>query len=262
VTLINDKTRLAHGIAMLALFATAFLPVPPNITAEKGTTVVRDQGGSTRSILDWTMAPSTVDGHAAVRFTEEGRGRWAPFENDVRWFFEAIWTADGAFRPLRFERTVKDPNGRILATEKKTFDAHRNSVTFERQRTNGAVETKRISVPADTLTPEGIAGVLRGLSFNSRAPYSTHFLSNEPRLYDVSFENRGRELLHTAAGDFDCYKVEMVFHLGLLGVVKAFLPKTYLWFTVTPPHFWVRYEGYESGYGTPQVVMELTSYQH
>jgi hypothetical protein len=61
-------------------------------------------------------------------------------------------------------------------------------------------------------------------------------------------------------GDIDCYKVELVPHLGILNLVKAFFPKTYLWFSVAPPHFWVKYEGLEEGLGTPQVVVDLKSY--
>jgi hypothetical protein len=104
---------------------------------------------------------------------------------------------------------------------------------------------------------EGIAGVLRFLAFDQTSRFSAHLLSNEPRVYSVTFERRGKERVRTPAGDFDAYKVEMVPHLGVLNVFRSFVPKAFFWFTVQQPHFWVRYQGLENGPGTPEIVMEL-----
>ena len=84
-----------------------------------------------------------------------------------------------------------------------------------------------------------------------------HFLSNEPKLYEVTFESRGRETVRTPAGSFECYKIEVVPHLGALNFAKMFVAKSYFWFTVAAPHKWVRYDGYENGPGTPRIRMEL-----
>ena len=85
-----------------------------------------------------------------------------------------------------------------------------------------------------------------------------HLLSNEPKLYEVTFEARGRETVRTPAGEFECYKIEVVPHLGVLSnLAKLFAAKSYFWFTVSTPHVWVRYEGYENGPGTPRIRMEL-----
>ena len=130
-------------------------------------------------------------------------------------------------------------------------------VRFERRRSEGRSEAKSLKIPPDTLILEGIAGILRYLNFDRTGPFPAHLLTNEPRLYSVAFEIRGKEHVKTPAGEFDCYKVEMVPHLGVLNVVRYFFPKTLFWFTVAPPHFWVRYEGLENGPGTPEIVMEL-----
>jgi hypothetical protein len=50
----------------------------------------------------------------------------------------------------------------------------------------------------------------------------------------------------------------MIPHLGMLNVIRPFLQKTYFWFTVAAPNNWIRYQGLESGPGTPEVVMELS----
>jgi hypothetical protein len=59
-------------------------------------------------------------------------------------------------------------------------------------------------------------------------------------------------------GDIECYKVELVPHVGLLNLFKPFFPKSYLWFSVEPPHYWVRYVGLEAGFGTPQVTASVS----
>jgi len=84
-------------------------------------------------------------------------------------------------------------------------------------------------------------------------------LSNEPKIYSVTLENRGKERVKTSAGEFECYKLEVVPHVGMLNVFRAFFPKAYFWFTVAPPHFWVKYEGPQDGPGTPDIVMQLGS---
>ena len=129
------------------------------------------------------------------------------------------------------------------------------------QKPNASPEVLSITVPDDTITVEGIGGVLRSLPFERKHSFQLHLFGNDDRLYDVNIDFRGREKVHTPIGDFDCYKVEMVPHLGFLDVVRKFLPKTHLWFTVAPPHFWVKYEGLENGISSPLIVMELSKYQ-
>src|SRR5262249_17069882 len=129
-------------------------------------------------------------------------------------------------------------------------------VRFERQAANKRSEVKTLSITSDVLAVEGIAGVLRFLPFDGDS-FPAYLLSNEPKLYNVTFENRGKEHVKTPAGEFDAYKIEIVPHLGVLNVVRPFVPKTFMWFTVAAPHFWVRFEGPEAGVGTPEVVMEL-----
>ena len=152
--------------------------------------------------------------------------------------------------------------GAPLATERKQFDLNKGTVHFERRFSDGRLREKSLEVPKDTLAVEGIAGVLRFLPFDRITSFPVHLLSNEPRVYSISFENRGKEHVRTPAGEFDCYKLEMVPHLGVLSVVRHFYSKAFFWFTVAPPHFWVRYEGPENGPGTPEIVMELDRDSH
>lgn len=238
------------------------LRVPPMDAREHGAVVTSEKDGGVRWKAEWTLEQVTINEQRVVRFTEAGQGRYSPFSQEVRWTLEALWKAEGTFSPLSFEKTVSDLNGRLLVKERKVFDFARGKVRFERQDSaTGTSKTKELNVPSDTLAVEGIGTALRSLPFNPPKPFIVHLLTNEPGLYEVTLEPRGRERVKTPMGEFDCYKVELVPHLGLLSLFRVFVPKTYFWFTVAPPHFWVRYQGLESGLKTPHVVMELSAFE-
>ena len=252
---------MLKAVSILLLFASDFIKAPATVPADHGTVVVSDKTGGRRWTANWTMEPGERNGKKAVRFTERGQGHVSPFSQEIRWSLESLWSAETGLQPLDSEKIITTSAGARLVTERKHFDAATGMVRFERQRSDGRSEAKSITVPPDTLIVEGIAGILRYLPFEQTGRLPAHLLTNEPRLYSVAFEIRGKEHVRTPAGEFDCYKVEMVPHLGVLNVVRSFFPKTFFWFTVAPPHSWVRYEGPENGRSTPQVVMELNSHE-
>jgi hypothetical protein len=239
--------------------AADLIKAPATIPTESGSIIVSAKGGGRRWTANWTMEPSERQGQKTIRFTERGQGRISPFTREVRWSLEAVWSAASSLQPLDTEKMITSSTGEWLATERKHFDAKAGTVRFERQSSDSRSDMKTISIPADTLAVEGIAGVLRFMTFDR--PFPAHLLSNEPNLYSVTFENRGRERVKTPAGAFDAYKIEVVPHMGVLNVLRSLFPKTYFWFTVAAPHFWVRYEGLENGRGTPEIEMELNTYQ-
>jgi uncharacterized protein DUF3108 len=239
-----------------------FLEPPHGANSERGANVTSSEGQPSRWKSEWTMQHENMNGQDVVRFTEKGIGRYSPFNGQVRWNIESIWTAGQSFRPLRTERTVTDMAGRPLLKEVKSFNFDRGSVDIEvEDLSKGSTSKQSLNIPPDTLTVDGIAGALRSLPFERSRPVDLHLLSNEPKLYDVSFKVRGRERVRTPAGEFECYKVELVPGLGALKLFRFLVPKAYFWFTVAPPHYWVRYEGPENGRSTPQVVMELNSHE-
>jgi Protein of unknown function (DUF3108) len=244
-------------LCLFILLTADLIKAPSTVPSDRGGVVVTGKGGERRWTANWTMEPSEHEGKKAIRFTERGQGHVSPFSGEVRWSLEAEWSAERGLRPLKTEKIVTTLTGTRVAIERKHFDVVNNTVTFDRQASDGRTETKSLSIPADTLAVEGIAGILRFLAFDENLRYSAHLLSNEPRVYSVTFEQRAKERVRTPAGEFEAYKVEMVPHLGVLNVFRSFAPKTFFWFTVQQPHFWVRYQGLENGPGTPEIVMEL-----
>jgi uncharacterized protein DUF3108 len=242
--------------------STELLKPPPSANSEKGTTTTSLKGGLVRWKSDWTMERGIGQLQRTVRFSEKGAGHYSGFDQEVRWNTDTTWTSGDAFRPLRTERTVTDMAGKPLLRELKSFNFDKGTVDMERDDLSTGRKSRRsLKIPADTLSVDGIAAALRSLPFERSTPVELHLLSNEPRLYDVRLEVRGRERVRTPAGEFQCYKVELVPGLGVLKLFGFLIPNAYFWFTVDAPHYWVRYEGPENGRGTPQVVMELTTFE-
>ena len=248
-------------IGLLVLFAN-LINVPPNLIPQNGSSTASSKDRKSAWSADWGMESTEVEGKKAVRFTEKGSGHLSNFPQEVRWSIRSLWLASSTFLPLNTDRTVTDSSGKILLEEKKHFNREAGTVSFERREAGKPVETQSLEVPDDTLAVEGLAGVLRFATIDKSTALSVHVLTNEPRVYNVTFEWRGEERIKTEAGEFECYKVEMVPHLGVLNLFRPFLPKAYFWFTVMKPHNWIRYQGPESGQGTPDVVMDLTSTSH
>jgi hypothetical protein len=248
-------------ILALLLIEPDTVPAPKVIPREKGSIQVAASGKQQRWTADWTMEPAIDHGLPAVHFTEVGRGQYSGYNEPISWTIDAVWSSDRVFRPLRFEKTIKNSSGQVIGTERKIFDPAKDSVEFVRTREGRATESRHSATPADTLAPEGIVGIMRFLPFDNWRPVTVHLFSNEPKLYEMKIEMKGRERVRTPAGEFDCYKIELVPQLGALNLVKGLFPKAIFWFTVAPPHFWVKYEGPESGAGTPHVVMELKTYE-
>jgi len=254
---------LTHALAVLlftgavARGADTLKPPPMTGPEERGAVVTKTKNGTVRWRAEWTMARAQANGRAAVKMTESGQGMYSGFTQPVRWNIEAWWSAADVFRPLRFEKTVTDLAGKLLAREEKQFDWTKNEARFERHDARTDERTRKIiPLPGETLAVEGIAGALRALPFERGLRFQTHLMTNEPKLYDITLELRGRETIRTAAGTFDCYKIELVPHVGALNAFRFLFPKSYFWFTVESPHTWVRYQGPESGASSPEITME------
>ncbi|MFQ5928891.1 MAG: DUF3108 domain-containing protein [Acidobacteriota bacterium] len=254
------RTQTAFGVSTLGLLAAlSLLPIPALKSAEAGALITYDEDGNERWRAKWNLQQISLSGQPMVSFTETGEGRYSPFKHPVRWKLESLWRYENRFCPQSYEKKFTDLEGNLLVTERFSLDWDKNIAQFERIDHVGNHRTEEVlKVPLDTLTTDGIATALRALPYDSPRPLTVHLLTNAPELYKVTFKIEGREKVKTPAGDFDCYKVKMDIDLGFLDLFKVLVPDTYFWFTVAPPHFWVRYEGLESGPGSPKVVRVLT----
>ncbi len=235
--------------------------VPPISPGEKGTIVTEYKDGGVRWKADWTTDVYTENGVKKFKLIFDAKGVTSPFTQKATWRSVSIWKAEDEFIPLSSETKIKDLSGNLLMIDKKTFNHKRNSAVFAREDLNLGTYNRKLydDITSDTLIVEGLTYALRELPFGTDKTVKAKILSNEPELYNVEFKERGIEKIQTADGEVECYKIEIIPKLGVIGVFKVFFPKTYFWFTVEPPHKWVRYEGLENGIDTPAVIMKVTN---
>ncbi len=238
------------------------ISTPPIGKREEGSMVTTYKGGGTRWKADWTTEKFTDNGETTVRLTLKGQGITNPFTRDMRWETVSVWKAGSAFTPVESSTEVKDMRGKVVMTERKTVDDSTGTVSFVRQDfESGRSANKTYETDRNVLFVEGIVLALRSLPFGTDDTVKAQFLTNEPDLYNIELKQRGIEKINTPDGEIECYKVELVPKLGVLNIFKVFFPKTYFWFRVAPPHRWVRYEGFENGRSSPEVVMEEESFK-
>lgn len=242
------------------LFAEPF-KVPALSSEEKGTIVTEYKDGGARWKADWNASTYTENGEKKFKLVFDAKGVTSPFTFETTWRTVAIWKAQDEFLPLESETKIKNLGGAEVMIDKKKFNHKRDTAMFEREDLQlNSYKRTPYDITPDTLIVEGIVYAMRTLPFGTDNVVKAKILSNEPELYNVEFQQRGIEKINTEDGEVDCYKVEVVPKLGVLGVFKVFFPKTYFWFTVDAPHKWVRYEGLENGVGTPEVIMKVTNF--
>ena len=235
---------------------------PPMSQIEEGTIVTSYKEGGLRWKADWKTDIFVENGETKFKLVFNAKGLTSPFSRDMTWRSVSIWKAEDEFVPLESETKIKDLNGNVVMINKKKFNHKKNTAVFEREDLERDSYTrKHYDITSDTLIIEGVVYALRTLPFGTNKSIKAKLLTNEPELYKVEFIQKGVHKIKTSDGEIECYKVELVPKLGLLGVFKVFFPKTYFWFTVEPPHRWVRYEGLENGLGTPEVIMEVTNFK-
>lgn len=238
------------------------MSVPPLNKKEEGTFITSYKEGGKKWEAKWLMEEFEENGVKKVRITMYAEGLTSPFTKDMKWESISVWRADGNFTPLKAVTEIRDMQGNPVMTEEKIVDADNRTAIFTRIDNEGKGSLKeQFEISPDLLIVEGLVVALRSLPFESGETVKTEFLTNEPELYNVEFKQRGIEKVNTPEGKIECFKVELVPKLGVLNAFKVFFPKTYFWFTVAPPHRWVKYQGYENGRDTPEVVMEVKSFE-
>ena len=233
------------------------MSVPPMSKKEEGSFITSYKEGGTRWKATWTLDEFIESGESKVRLVLNAQGLTNPYTRDMKWESVSVWKSGAAFTPVQAVTEVRDMQGNLVMTERKAVDDSAGTVTFVREdhENNGSVN-ESFETERDLMIVEGIVLALRSLPFGTDDTVKAQFLTNEPDLYNVEFKQKGRETINTPGGEVECYKVELVPKLGALNVFKVFFPKTYFWFTVAPPHKWVRYEGLENDRDSPEVVME------
>lgn len=199
----------------------------------------------------WTSATTTQktvsNGKTFLVITDVGSGIYGKDKKNQSWRSEAFYNYSGnVATPYQTTLAYKDQSGKTISTINKYYDPKSRQILVKydgRQKTFDLYD--------DLIDKELLGVSLGNYPFAQPRDLQLHLLTNEPTLYSITIKYRGRE---TQNGQ-DCYKIEMIPDLGALNIFGAFVPKTYFWYTVSSPHKFVRYEGLESGLGTPYIVL-------
>jgi hypothetical protein len=194
---------------------------------------------------------------------EKGQGLYGRAEEPVAWEVKSRTVAEDPGQFLKSDRIFTDPASKQV---KRTIERryHELEQTLEVSITgvdsSAPARVKIWRVEGDLVVPETMGSVFRHQLGQGQESFPMTLVTAEPARYKATATVLGQETVTVPAGTYECVKVELVLHLGHLGLLgKVFVPKTYMWHTAQPPHHWVRYEGLESGLGSPHVVAERLS---
>lgn len=257
------------GSAPLRAASPAPLPFPVPAGAPRETGAYRcldAKTGAERWRSEWTTERGEEAGLPVIRSREEARGVYGKRSSPMQWRVDSVWDADTTWVPRTTVTEFRDPEGRLVERIEKTYRFGEvpgaGTITV---RTLGAPEepprSTVLPIPAGTVGPEGIGSAFRSLPFGPDLRRRFHLVTGEPKLYRMRLTLEKTETVTVPAGTFRCHKIRMLPEFGLLGfLARPFIPDTFFWHSVEPPHVWIRYEGLESAPGTPRVVLELVSF--
>lgn len=194
-----------------------------------------------------TVKTANDKGEPFLMIEENGSGIYGKEAKQQSWHSAAyFWIKGDQLIPYQVKQVYKDPNGQVIGTVDKYYDQKNKQVAC---KINGSA--KQSDFPADLVDKELLGTTLINYPLDRRQ-VSFHLLTHEPTLYRIDMKYLGNETM----GGVECYKLQMIPDLGMLNLLGAFVPKTYFWYSLKAPHKFVRYEGLESGLGTPYIVME------
>ncbi|MBN2442479.1 MAG: hypothetical protein JXJ04_14080, partial [Spirochaetales bacterium] len=101
----------------------------------------------------------------------------------------------------------------------------------------------------------GIDQLFRGLPFKEIKSFKLR--SAEGGDFTMLVKIKKETTIKTKIGDIPCYELE----LGLTGFWGTFLPKSYFWYSIAPPHYCVKFKGQSGPPGSPTRTIELEAYE-
>lgn len=192
-----------------------------------------------------------------LRYFQKGSGKYGGSKDPIKWEIEGYYYADPYIRPYHSQKKIFSNKGKLLKIDTLYFDAKAGKIYFSSEDKISKKTTRQtFKLEKDIIDKYAMGTALSSYPFAKKKDFTFHYISDEPKVYSLTLHYKGKEKITVPAGTFECYKLEMTVDLGLLGIVSAFVPKTYFWYRVKDQQ-WIKYEGLESGLGTPYIVMQL-----
>lgn len=242
--------------ALLAGFsaacAAATLKTLPVETGSDKIIAYEKSTGDMRWQSSLSTAKMTFNGKPFIYTEEKGKGKYGKDNTYKTWIVRGYYQIGTAsITPYEVKLEMKGADGKPVFVLDKSYNYEAKKVVCD---LNGS--TKTFDLNPNTLDRDIMGRLLPNFPFESGEDTNFYLVTHEPALYNITMKLRGKETITVKGKDTECYKLELIPDLGALGFVGAFVPKNYFWYTVSKPHRFMRYEGLESGIGTPVIVME------
>lgn len=231
------------------------MPQMPPVYTDKIIAVDKASGVNLWEAVD-TYQVGVENKKPFIRFTQNGSGRYGNSKESIEWKTIGYYYADPYIRPYYSKKEIYSKSGKLLKVETFDYQAADKKIYFTREdKLKNKTARQTFKYADDTIDKNIIGYAILSYPFDKKGDFSFHYISDEPKVYSLTLHYRGKEKITVPAGNYECHKLEMTVDLGVLGIVGAFIPKTYFWFSLGEPIEWVKYEGLESGIGTPYIVM-------
>ncbi len=246
-------------IATLSTFACASIDVmdhfPP--AKVKGQAFQKSTGEKlwTNTI---TTSKTESNGKKLLYVEEKGEGLWGGEKKWRTWTSTSFFNMDGdKITPNQVKVVFKDMGGVTTRTLEKYYYPSTKKIMCRDSKDNG--KAKYFEYTSDTFDKEELRIALPNYDFDSgKKNFEFHLLTHEPSLYKFNAKLLGTETvkLKDKGLEVECYKFELIPDLGAANIFGSFIPKTYFWLDAAVPHQFIKYEGLESGLGTPYIEIE------
>ena len=115
----------------------------------------------------------------------------------------------------------------------------------------------------ESLAIRDLAHILRGFPFDLKDTIPINFVSSESdgSSFSLGVRNVAKETLKIKSHSIKTYKLELIASApGIMGMFIGMAPKTFFWYSVSRPHYLVKYEGSSGGPGSPIRTLQITNY--
>ncbi len=237
--------KIPHLLALFSLLA--ILPAGADSQFSESMTLrsVEKNSGQPRWTSRIEGQQFSYQGQTFIYYVEKGKEDQADGKSWVSTAYSVV--KQGQTIPYSVSVVIRNRQGEIVEKVNKYYDLPGGKILCV---VNG--KSREFKFAANMVDKQEIGIALMKFPFGQKQEENYHLLTHEPTMYQISVWARGREKVR----GIDCYKLEIVFNLGALNIFNAFIPKFYAWYEVREPHLFVKYEGLESGLGTPYVVVE------
>lgn len=199
-----------------------------------------------RTSIDVKKDPSLAQNIFTV--TKNGQGRIDKYEN-ASWTITAhLRNQHGFLETLDSVCHIKNKKGHTLAIYKKLYDYKKNIITWESYDKNETLKNKKdFPLKGKTCDDTTLIFFLKAFMPNiNQEEQFFYLLTNEPKLFKTKITFIGKEKLNLPGGEIEASKIKLTADIGILDdVLDRFVPKTYLWYSTTPPYHWLQYQGFE-----------------